>query len=588
MSLAPTAAVYAQTNDLNFIISPSASYSFWHKDINFGNTAHWGLRAGWSFGQHLEVYGNFDRTFDLQAKLRSGEWNVLQDLADKMDNSDVQLTRWGGELKFNFLPNKIGTPYVLAGGGVMKISHDVKTENLPTYKEEQLYGVLGAGLKINLYHRLSLGVEVRNTLFNLDKASYFRNSARAGGNTLSNWSIGATLNAYLGGTRRAEDPLEAAYRARFSGGLKAPIWVIEPSLTYIDFNDNSLLHNQWLAGVEAGVDFSPILGARAFYHTSTKGGSKLELGFNDDLQLVGANLLGRLNYLRGLTPYLTLGGGYMFVDKAYVDRAGGHNAESGWFAMVGAGLEMPVHKHISIFGNANAMLVAQENPDLSQAYRPSQVNTNIMYRLGVRFRWGKSAKPQGHYEAWQQQHETLVRQNQELQAQLKQQQQLAETKTTRAMSFYDERIARLDTQLNDATVQQDTLLATRLQEERKLLAEAKAHLLAETTPSQEPISAPPTTTEKKRRRTIQLTAAQLNELVLQVVSQAKAASADAGTITLSDLDKILLFALANNGYPLQNPAANGLNLGNEQIRILLQRIEQLEKQINTLNTTNGK
>lgn len=584
MSLVPTAAIQAQTNDLNFIVSPTTSYSFWHKDINFGNTAHWGARAGWSFGQHFEIYGNFDRTFDLEAKLRSGEWNVLQNLADKMENSNVDMTRFGGEMKFNFLPNKIGTPYLLAGAGVMKIKYDSKIEDVPTYKEERLYGAIGAGLKINLYHRLSLGLEVRNTLFNLDEGSYFRNSTHTGDNTLSNWSIGATLNAYLGGTRRAEDPLEAAYRAIYSGGLETPIWVIEPSLAYINFHDNSLLHDQWMGGVEAGVDFTPILGARAFYYASTKDASKLSFRFNDDLQLVGANLLGRLNYLRGLTPYLTLGGGYMFVNDKYIDREGGQDAKSGWFAMAGAGLEMPLHKNISIFGNANAMFVAQENPGIDQTYRPSQVKTNMMYRFGVRFRWGKSAKTQGHYPNWQNQNEALILQNQELQEQLKLQSEKKENETTRVMSFYDERIARLDSQLNNATVLKDTVLTTRLKQERKLLSDAKAQLITEADQKVDTLVNREIVTEKNGRRTIVLTAAQLNELVRRVVNESKAATPESETITLSDLDKILLFALVNNGHTLQTPAKNASGVTNEQIRALLKRIEQLEKRNNSTRT----
>lgn len=586
--LTPTAAIQAQTNDLNFIVSPTTSYSFWHKDINFGNTAHWGARAGWSFGQHFEIYGNFDRSFDLKAKLRSGEWNVLQNLADKMDNSNVDLTRFGGELKFNFLPNKIGTPYLLAGAGVMKIKYDSKVEDIPVYKEEQLYGVVGAGLKINLYDRLSLGLEVRNTLFNLDEGSYFRNSTHTGDNTLSNWSIGATLNAYLGGTRRAEDPLEAAYRARYSGGLEPPIWVIEPGLAYINFHDNSLLHDQWMGGIEVGADFSPILGARAFYYASSEDHSKLSFRFNDDLQLVGANLLGRLNYLRGLTPYLTLGGGYMFINDQYIDRDGGKEAKDGWFAMAGAGLEMPLHKNISIFGNANAMFVAQENPNLDQTYRPSQVKTNMMYRFGVRFRWGKSSKTKGQYQVWQNQNETLILQNQQLQEQVKQQSQKTDSETTRVMSFYDERIARLDTQLSNPTLQKDTVLKSRLQQERKLLSEAKTQLVSDTDQKVDSTSVREIVTEKNGRRTIVLTAAQLNELVRRVVNESKAASPDSEAVTLSDLDKILLFALVNNGHTLQGPAKNETTLTNEQIRALLKRIEQLEKRTYNTRTTNGK
>lgn len=590
-TLAPAAQLQAQTNDINLILSPTLGYTGWSKQVNFGSTAYWGARVGWSFGQNIEVYGTYDRTFDLQGKLREGRWNVLDKLADRMEGSNVQMERWGGEVKVNFLPNTLFTPYVLGGAGSMNIKHDALQAGESDYREEQLYAVLGAGAKFNVAQRLTLGLEVRNTLFNLDDDSHYRNTQSTSGSTLHNWSVAATLNAYLGGNNRARTPFEKAMSARYSGGLKGLVWVVEPSVAYINFNDNSKLHDQWFLGASAGVDFSPVLGVRGFYYTSTKEPSKLSLNLDQDLQLYGAQFIGRLNYLRGLTPYLSLGGGYMDVSKDYVGRNANNKLESGWFALAGAGLEMPIHRYASLFGSVSAMVSENENPDLDKAYRPSQVQANMMYQVGVRFRLGKAAKnAQQLYTQYataelaaQRARELKVRENMRKDN---------EQKTEELIAFYDRRIAQLDSQLIAARETADETLAQRLEEERALLADTKSNINLVVVPQRaqavDTAGVVPAArlVPAKKRETVLMTAAQLNTLIDRVITESRAKTAVA-PVGLSDLDKILLFALVNNGHSV--PAsllttqglqgAGQLTVSPQEIDALRKRIEQLEKEL---------
>lgn len=603
--LFPSGLLQAQTNDINFIVSPTLGYTSWSKHANLGATAYWGARVGWSFGQNVEVYGTYDRTFDLKGKLREGNWNVLNTIADRMEGSTARMDRWGGEVKVNFLPNTLFTPYALGGAGAMTIRHDALEIGESDYREEQLFGVLGLGAKFNLTHRLTLGLEVRNTLFNLDESSHYRNSLSSTDKTLHNWSLSASFNLYLGGTSRSKNPLEEALRAKYSGGLKGWVYVADPSVAYINFSHNSRLQDQWFWGTAAGVDFTPVLGARAFYYASTENPSQLSLKIDGKVQLYGADFIGRLNYLRGLTPYLSLGGGYMNVKNSYVDRYGEHNAESGWFALAGAGLEMPIHRHASIFGAVNAMLCENENPEFSKAYRPSQVRANMMYRMGVRLRIGKGAQNASKlYDDYAMSEVARLR-NIDMQEQAVRE-DAERQKKLRLMSFYDERIAQLDSLILYSAQEEDTLLIRRLEEERELLSDSKEKMLnildpdarkkmeAEADSLKNAKLMRETSGAGKKRNTVVLTAAQLNEIIDSVVAgrPTHANAAASAPVTLSDLDKILLFALVNNGHSLVPSGANALGASGrvagsvevlgvsaEEIEALRKRIEQLEKEL---------
>lgn len=487
----------------------------------------------------------------------------------------------------------------------MSIKHDAFQMGDSDYREEQLFGVWGLGAKFNLTQRVTLGLEARNTFFNLDEDSHYRNTESPNEKTLQNWSLSATFNVYLGGANRSKSHLEEALNAKYGGGLKGLVWVVDPGMAYINFSHNSRFHDQWFLGTAAGVDFSPVLGARAFYYTSTQTPSKFSLKLGDKIQLYGANFIGRLNYLRGLTPYLSLGGGYMRVSDNYVDRDGTHNAENGWFALAGAGLEMPIHRYFSLFANMNAMLCENENPGLDQAYRPSQVRANMMYQLGLRFRLGKSAQnAQQLYTDYAQSEVARLRVRD-----LEEQKAFREAdrkKTAQLLRFYDDRIAQLDSQLVVPMQADDSLNTLRLQEERALLSDSKSKMLLILDPDvRQAVEAAAdslasdslgrkSAMQTKKRNTVVLTAAQLNAIIDRVVndSEPSTAASSSTPVTLSDLDKILLFALVNNGHSLVphtptstavsdrvNQGAAAFGIAPEELEVLRKRIEQLEKEV---------
>lgn len=143
LALGVASTAHAQVSDVNVIIAPTTSYTIWNSKLNLGDTPFYGVRACFGFGPLFEVRGIYERSYDLKGKLQGSGWNVLNNLGDKLEGSEVKMERFGGELKLNLWSNAILTPYLSAGAGVMKMRYDdVITPDL-SVREEHLYGALG-------------------------------------------------------------------------------------------------------------------------------------------------------------------------------------------------------------------------------------------------------------------------------------------------------------------------------------------------------------------------------------------------------------------------------------------------------------
>lgn len=556
----------AQINDVTLTASPVAGYTWWDKNLNLGESPFWGARLGFAFGPILELRANYEKSYDLKGKLQGAGWSVLNNLGNQLEGSKVNVERIGGELKLNLWSGTIFTPYLTAGAGVLNFKYDDSQ-----YKEEQLYAALGAGLKINFNPRVVLSLEGKNTLFNVNENNRYLAAGANPNNTLHNWGAQASLDFYLGGRKRGTDEVSRAYRAMYTDGFKGIKFVLEPGVAYLDFNKNSLFHDQWLVGGSAGVDFSSLLGVRGFYYAATEKPQTLNLKFRDDMKMYGANLIARLNQPRGVTPYLTLGGGYLDIksDK-YVDVNGMNDAKSGWFAMGGAGLEFPVAPFLSIYGNVNALLNEQDNPLPSKVLEPSQVQVNMMYQAGLRFNFGvRSRGGEKLYQSYVERSRLAER-------------EVNMKALNELRANYDAQIADLNDQLATALLERDEAKVAAIVEEKKQVTEEKqqltTHIAKEEAINEQLRQAVVAAPESKQ---VVMTRAQLEELVSRVVEknkvQPEATKSDLNS--LSDLDKVLLFSvLGNSNYRL--PALQSNNQPT-------QTLNQVQPQVVAPSATNS-
>ena len=593
----------AQVSDVNFIVSPSLGYTMWNSKLNLSNTATYGARVGFGFGPILELRGNYERSFNLKSTLDNVGWSVANNLAAHVENANVSYERWGGDVKVNLWNNARFTPYVLGGMGVLKFNYDDAAATGTRIREEKLYGTLGAGLKVNLARRVALSFEVRDMLFNVSPSSQYATLTEQ--KTLSNWNALASLDIYLGGTQYSKDEVSKAYRRTFNGGFRGLRFAVEPSAAYLNFRDNALYRDTWMLGLSAGVDFTSLIGVRGFYYRNTKDADKFSFNTNSDLSIYGANLVTRLNSGRGLTPYFTLGAGYINAGKSYVDRNGNTGTtDNGWFALGGVGLDLYLHRNVSLFGAAEAMLLNNDNPKISAISDPAKVNVNWMYRAGVRINIAQSGR--SGVEAYHRYSDARVAAEHAL----------GQEALRKQRSAYDERIAQLDAQLKEAAERLDTAQVRLIASERaRVEAERTSSNTAETTVEMEKTTtqtAAPVATPAASRLLL-MTPAQLDELIRRVIAAADARANNAGAVNagrnaintpaLSDFDKILLINALRNGQITPAAVQQALPgygtvqttttaaqpttgaVSEAQVQSLLKRIEEMQQQLNNVQKT---
>lgn len=400
----------AQVKDASITVGGGFQYEFLDDALNIDNAMLWGVRAGFGFGPIVELRGVYDRSFGIKSKLSdpNGEWNVDPVFKDQMSDRKIDIERYGAELKFNLLDGYILAPYLLVGGGIQNMKYElpIADEKIEMMKTDHLYFSGALGFKINLAPRIALNLSGNYLGFRTDLLNPYVSLAKVGDKVdknglalMNNFSARAGLSVYLGGyDPRGGNEVSRAYRDFFSNGFSGMVFTIEPSMLYMDFNQNSYWNTRdsWFYGGQVGLDFNNTFGVRGFYYQAGKTGKRPNFKFDNERAMYGGYFTGRLNLPRGVTPYVNLGAGYLDAklseEATELDKANLHDVV---FGMAGIGLEVPLFRYASLFGSAN--FIAHPAPGVKTANitKSSEiVAKNMAYQVGVRFNIGK---PAGHY-----------------------------------------------------------------------------------------------------------------------------------------------------------------------------------------------
>lgn len=381
----------AQVDDVSITISPAVEYTIWDDKAGLENGSSLGGKMGFGLGKFIELRATYMRGENLQTNFEKFGLNSFSD--ELIPQRDVELSRWGGELKANFGTKTKLNPYLTLGSGVQNLNIDNFEEN------EQIFTSFGLGAKFNLGKRIVLALEAKNTMFNFnagsrlltedDQAVIGVTDSDFESETLSNWSGMASLQFYLGGRRPGEfTDLDKAYLKTFSSGFKGLRFTAEPGTAYVDFDESSRFRDAWFLGSYAGLDFNDFIGLRGFYFRASNN-EEVSTDF-DNLEMYGGEFRARLNVPRGVVPYLSIGGGYLNAHQNYLGEDGLPDVQSSYFASGGLGLNLPLSKDVSAFGSVNALLTSDTNEEDLQT--PDELKTHTMYNFGVKFNIGNKAK----------------------------------------------------------------------------------------------------------------------------------------------------------------------------------------------------
>jgi len=515
----------AQVKDISFAVAPTADYVWLPKKTAVTNGFMAGGYVGFGFGRNLELLGSYKHSIGLKSTLDGYDAPVA--ISNVFEAKDVSIYRWGGELKGNIPMAYSFQPYVTLGSGVQTIKANDLSQN-------QVYFGLGIGSKFNLARRLTLNIEAKATHFSLDSRNILYKPTEANTSAYNSWinnnvedkshlawSVGAGLELYLGG----RNPNELTELDQVYTSLKGFKVVIEPTLGYLNFSDDSNLRDAYFGGLALGVDFTEYIGVRGYYHRAMKD-EKFSAEF-DKLSIYGGDFLARLNVAKGVVPYLQIGVGYMKVGDDYVGKVVSNTNTSGIFAKGGVGLAIPLGKRVELFGVANLMYTTR-NEDVSSALSSvHKLQSNVFYNAGVRIKLAKSVEKE-LYE-------------QELGAAEAEKVWVATPTTTtnvaptvspekRNLAYYNSQITAAEKQLQMAYQNGDTANANRLLKEKQQWENLRNTYVAERLPY--PAS--------EQVRLVRMTPEELQQLINDVVKRIREGEVKSPEQRIDRLEKLLL------------------------------------------------
>lgn len=515
----------AQVKDISFAVAPTADYVWFPKKTAVTNGFMAGGYVGFGFGRNLELLGSYKHSIGLKSTLDG--YDAPAAISNVFEAKDVSIYRWGGELKGNIPMAYSFQPYVTLGSGVQTIKANDLSQN-------QVYFGLGIGSKFNLARRLTLNIEAKATHFSLDSRNILYKPTEANTSAYNSWinnnvedkshllwSVGAGLQLYLGG----RNPNELTELDQVYTSLKGFKVVIEPTLGYLNFSDDSNLRDAYFGGLALGVDFTEYIGVRGYYHRAMKD-EKFSAEF-DKLSIYGGDFLARLNVAKGVVPYLQIGVGYMKVGDDYVGKVVSNTNTSGIFAKGGVGLAIPLGKRVELFGVANLMYTTR-NEDVSSALSSvHKLQSNVFYNAGVRIKLAKSVEKE-LYE-------------QELGAAEAAKVWVATPTTTtnvastvssekRNLAYYNSQITATEKQLQMAYQNGDTANANRLLKEKQQWENLRNTYVAERLPY--PAS--------EQVRLVRMTPEELQQLINDVVKRIREGEVKSPEQRIDRLEKLLL------------------------------------------------
>ncbi len=427
--------VQAQVTGISYTLSPTGQYTLFENDGLLGTDGSSGLsngyfyggQVGFGFGQYLELSGLYLLGRDFQTDFSDlndafisgydGESQALFDALENIDGSDVDLRRMGGALRLN-LGSGIGSadggqflPYVTVGTGILRFDPEGVGET------DNIYATGGVGFTVSLQDRLtlSLGGELLAYRYNFGRSLLGGAGIDAvnaalteqgeptiapadfSSETVISPSLNAAVRFYLGGRSPGElSEVDRALMRQFGGG-GGPALFIEPFYGRIEFNDAlGFPKDQNVAGVNAGLQFGPYVGIRGFYWRGTEGddvfdglpGNAVEF---EDIAFYGGELNLRFGSQFGMesfTPYAVAGAGYMDALSGYGDDipAGATGPEDRYFAIGGAGVEVPLSSAFKLQGGIRYLLMS--NSDVADVSNPDQVYGSPMYTAGIEINLG--------------------------------------------------------------------------------------------------------------------------------------------------------------------------------------------------------
>ena len=474
-----TGSLSAQVEGLSYTLAPYGEYQLFSDESGVEDGWTVGAQFGFGFGEFVELRADYARSIGLRTDLDHFNLEVTDLQRMNYNRKDVDITRYGGQVKFNLMRGPL-SPYLTLGTGVQEISLDTFNAS------KQIYVEAGAGIKFSAANRYTVGLQAINRNYNSNPFSNLMTSgdrddlgvdlASTESGTISNWAIRGSLIFYVGGRRPGEmTDVDRAYLDNFSGGFSGLNIPVEFTVSKMDFHKDLPYKDTWMAGGSAGLNFGSLVGVRGFYWRALEDGNETSL---EDLSMYGGEARFKLNEGKGFTPWLTVGGGNIHVAEGYRNVVDSIEIGNKAFVMGGIGLDLPFSKYVNATAFARSILTTIPGVNSEDVAAPDELKSSWNYGVSLNFVLGKKKKKIDVVE--QTVFEDYMLASEEEQA-------LATDKLKRE---YTARIQALEAEIQLAIEERDAVAVKDLSEEKNRAKQIVDGLSDSNTPAKTPSTAP--------------------------------------------------------------------------------------------------
>lgn len=351
----------AQTVGISLV--PSAQRVDWNDELPFATDWLYGGRVALQFGKFVELQPFYF--------MRNGFGLDSTKIASRFGPTalgrTLDLQHYGTSVQFNLGDGGV-VPFVRAGAGVLRL------EPQDSERQDRITVSAGGGFRFGIAG-LNAELFAEQMSFRMNPQSLFGPDTSAGTSlpTLRNLVYGAAVTLPLS----APSDLD-----RDSDGLRGTTSPIEPFVGVLRYAGAHNLPNQELAGVRAGIDFSPVFGVRGFYWR----------GVNDDrdgpadVSGYGGEAQFNLNTGPGISPFLIVGAGQLDYNTNFRDSLGNTRDDKTAF-IIGGGASLRLSDRVRLNGAVRDYIMTTDE-SLDNVATTGDLTHNTMLTAGLTISFG--------------------------------------------------------------------------------------------------------------------------------------------------------------------------------------------------------
>lgn len=362
-ALALLVATPVAAQELRYSLTPTAQWVKWDDALGIADAYLYGGRAGFTFGQYLELQGYYLTRGRIDQELGDFDPGLPESLP-----STLGIRNYGADIVLNLASTRF-RPFVRAGGSILRFAPEGEDAT------RQIALRYGGGLRFGNPGQIRVQIYAEDLVFRVDRGRLVGqpvgNDPQAN-DLRHNLVYGAGLTVPLGGATTGDD------RPRFSlSNFSLPVEVFGGVL---NFDDEIGFDGQNVVGARTGVNFGPLVSLRGYYWRGVTDGFS---GFQG-IQSWGGEGHFRLNAGSGLNPYLIAGAGQLDFLADYDAAASPIAPDDRAMLILGGGIALELTSRLRLDLAARNHLFNAEG-ELADAARADDLVSNWMLSAGLGF-----------------------------------------------------------------------------------------------------------------------------------------------------------------------------------------------------------